>query len=74
MSVNCHSSMSRYYDERASEYDEIYSHGRTGPSVQKATIYREEAREFELFLRKNVRGDVLDAPFGRDDKLSFVVC
>ena len=64
-------SMNEYYDERAAEFDEIYTLGKPPGKVTDPELYKEEARSLEKLVRDNCRGSVLDIPCGTGYWLQF---
>lgn len=64
-------SMNAYYDERAAEYDEIYTLGRPPGTTTNPELYMEEARSLGNLVREHCRGSVLDMPCGTGYWLQF---
>ena len=64
-------SMNEYYDERAAEFDEIYTLGKPPGKVTDPELYKEEARSLGKLVRDNCRGSVLDIPCGTGYWLQF---
>lgn len=55
--------MSRYYDERAAEYDEFYAGG-SPASIQDPEAYREEVRRIATLLPAYIAGNHIDLACG----------
>lgn len=64
-------SMNAYYNERAAEFDEIYTLGKPPGSVTDPELYKEEARSLGDLVREHCRGSVLDIPCGTGYWLQF---
>ena len=64
-------SMNDYYNERAAEFDEIYTMGKPPGTVTDPELYMEEARSLANFVRENCRGGILDIPCGTGYWLQF---
>ncbi|MXY47771.1 MAG: class I SAM-dependent methyltransferase [Gemmatimonadetes bacterium] len=64
-------SMNEYYNERAAEFDEIYTLGRPPGTVTDPELYKEEARSLGHLVREHCRGSVLDIPCGTGYWLQF---
>ena len=64
-------SMNDYYNERAAEFDEIYTMGKPPGTVTDPELYMEEARSLANLVRKNCRGGILDIPCGTGYWLQF---
>ena len=64
-------SMNEYYDERAAEFDEIYTLGKPPGKVTDPELYKEEARSLGKLVRQHCRGSVLDIPCGTGYWLQF---
>lgn len=64
-------SMNEYYNERAAEFDEIYTMGRPPGTVTDPELYKEEARSLGNLVREHCRGSVLDIPCGTGYWLQF---
>jgi len=57
-------SMFTYYDERAREYDEIYTLGKGPASINDPQIYKEETQVLQRVVNEVCRGKLLDIPCG----------
>ena len=57
-------SMFEYYDERAHEYDEIYTLGKGPASINNPQLYKEETQTLQCVVNEICRGDALDMPCG----------
>jgi SAM-dependent methyltransferase len=57
-------SMLTYYDEWASEYDEIYTLGNRPLAVNTPLVYKEETNTLKQIINNICRGDLLDIPSG----------
>ena len=64
-------SMNEYYDERAAEFDEIYTLGKPPGSVKDPELYMEEARALATIVRSHCHGNLLDLPCGTGYWLQF---
>ena len=64
-------SMNDYYNERAAEFDEIYTMGKPPGTVTDPELYMEEARSLANLVRENCRGGILDIPCGTGYWLQF---
>ncbi len=64
-------SMNEYYDERAAEFDEIYTLGKPPGSVKDPELYMKEARALATIVRAHCHGDLLDIPCGTGYWLGF---
>lgn len=64
-------SMNEYYNERAAEFDEIYTLGKPPGSVTDPELYRQEARSLANLVHEHCRGRVLDIPCGTGYWLTF---
>lgn len=64
-------SMNEYYNERAAEFDEIYTLGKPPGSVSDPELYMEEARSLGNLVREHCRGSILDIPSGTGYWLQF---
>ena len=64
-------SMNDYYNERAAEFDEIYTIGKPPGTVTDPELYMEEARSLANLVRENCRGGMLDIPCGTGYWLQF---
>ena len=64
-------SMNEYYDERAAEFDEIYTLGKPPGTVTDPELYKEEARSLGNLVREHCRGSILDIPSGTGYWLQF---
>ena len=64
-------SMNAYYNERAAEFDEIYTLGKPPGSATDPELYMEEARSLGQLVRKHCRGSILDIPCGTGYWLQF---
>ena len=56
--------MFKYYDERASEYDEIYLHGKCSTAINNPKAYIEDAEELNRIVSNICLGNILDIPCG----------
>lgn len=56
--------MFKYYDERAQEYDEIYTLGKGPASINDPQLYKEEAQILQGVVKRICRGNILDIPCG----------
>jgi SAM-dependent methyltransferase len=56
--------MLRYYDERASEYDQAYTQGTGTASIRDPEVFKTEARQLADIVARNVRGRTLDLACG----------
>lgn len=63
--------MNEYYNERAAEFDEIYTLGRPPGTVTDPELYKKEARSLGNLVREHCRGSVLDIPCGTGYWLQF---
>lgn len=63
--------MNEYYNERAAEFDEIYTLGKPPGAVTDPELYMEEARSLGQLVREHCRGSVLDIPCGTGYWLQF---
>jgi len=57
-------SMFKYYDERAKEYDEIYTLGKGPASINDPRVYMEETKTLQRIVNRMCRGKLLDIPCG----------
>ena len=57
-------SMCRYYDERAQEYDEIYTLGRGPASISDPSAYTSEVRVLSEIVGELCHGRLVDVPCG----------
>lgn len=58
-------SMNLYYDERADEYDEIYTQGKGPASISDSNVYKDDvAGVKEAIKKQNIKGIVFDIPCG----------
>ena len=57
-------SMFQYYDERASEYDEIYLYGKGSTAISKSSAYVEETNRLKTVVKNICFGKMLDIPSG----------
>lgn len=64
-------SMNDYYNERAAEFDEIYTMGKPPGTVTDPELYMEEARSLANLVREDCRGGMLDIPCGTGYWLQF---
>ena len=64
-------SMNAYYNERAAEFDEIYTLGKPPGTVTDPELYKEEARSLGNLVREHCRGSILDIPSGTGYWLQF---
>lgn len=64
-------SMNEYYNERAEEFDEIYTLGKPPGTVTDPELYKEEARSLGNLVREHCRGSILDIPCGTGYWLQF---
>ncbi len=64
-------SMNDYYNERAAEFDEIYTMGKPPGTVSDPELYKEEAGSLANLVRENCRGRILDIPCGTGYWLQF---
>ena len=64
-------SMNEYYDERAAEFDEIYTLGKPPGSVSDPALYMEEARALAKLVQSHCKGSLLDIPCGTGYWLQF---
>ena len=71
MDQNLRQSMNAYYDERAAEFDEIYTLGKPPGKVTDPELYREEARSLGNLVREHCCGSILDIPCGTGYWLQF---
>lgn len=71
MNPNLRQSMNEYYDERAAEFDEIYTLGKPPGTVTDPELYKEEARSLGKLVRDHCRGSILDIPCGTGYWLQF---
>lgn len=71
MDTRLRQSMNEYYDERAAEFDEIYTLGKPPGSVKDPEHYMEEARQLAKIVREQGRGSLLDIPCGTGYWLQF---
>jgi ubiquinone/menaquinone biosynthesis C-methylase UbiE len=56
--------MFRYYDERAQEYDEIYTLGKGSTAISDPNAYTDEVGILSDFVRQCCQGRLLDLPCG----------
>lgn len=63
--------MNEYYNERAAEFDEIYTLGKPPGADTDPELYMEEARSLGQLVREHCRGSVLDIPCGTGYWLQF---
>ena len=63
--------MNAYYDERAAEFDEIYTLGKPPGTVTDPELYKEEARSLANLVQVHCRGSILDIPCGTGYWLQF---
>lgn len=54
----------QYYDERASEYDEIYLYGKCSTAMNNPNAYIEDTEELKKIVNEICFGDILDIPCG----------
>ena len=71
MDTRLRKSMNEYYNERAAEFDEIYTLGKPPGAVTDPELYMEEARSLGQLVREHCRGSVLDIPCGTGYWLQF---
>ena len=71
MDTRLRQSMNEYYNERAAEFDEIYTLGRPPGAVTDPELYMEEARSLGQLVREHCRGSILDIPSGTGYWLQF---
>lgn len=64
-------SMNEYYNERAAEFDEIYTLGKPPGTATNPELYMEEARSLGNLVREHCRGSILDIPCGTGYWLQF---
>jgi cyclopropane fatty-acyl-phospholipid synthase-like methyltransferase len=65
MSIELKKSMNLYYDERADEYDEIYTLGAGPASITDPNAYKQDVIKVKEFIEKqNFKGVVFDVPCG----------
>ena len=64
-------SMNAYYDERAAEFDEIYTLGKPPGTVTDPELYKEEARSLGELVGDHCHGSILDIPCGTGYWLQF---
>ncbi len=64
-------SMNDYYDERAAEFDDIYTLGKPPGKVSDPKLYQEEARSLSNLVQEHCRGRLLDIPCGTGYWLQF---
>ncbi len=64
-------SMNDYYNERAAEFDEIYTLGMPPGKVTDPELYMEEARSLSNLVREYAHGRLLDIPCGTGYWLQF---
>ena len=64
-------SMNDYYNERAAEFDEIYTLGKPPGTMTDPELYKEEAGSLANLVRKTCRGGILDIPCGTGYWLQF---
>lgn len=57
-------SMFQYYDDRASEYDEIYLYGKGSTALNNSTAYIEETEKLKKIVSDICFGDLIDIPCG----------
>lgn len=71
MDTRLRQSMNEYYNERAAEFDEIYTLGRPPGTVTDPELYMEEARTLGNLVREHCSGSILDIPSGTGYWLQF---
>ena len=71
MDQSLRQSMNEYYNERAAEFDEIYTLGKPPGKVTDPELYREEAGRLGELAREHCRGSILDIPCGTGYWLQF---
>src|SRR4030065_584313 len=65
MSTALKKSMNLYYDERANEYDEIYTLGAGPASITDPNVYKQDVIKVKESIKKqNFKGVVFDVPCG----------
>ena len=64
-------SMNEYYNERAAEFDEIYTLGKPPGSATDPELYRQEAGALANLVHEYCRGGLLDIPCGTGYWLTF---
>ena len=65
MSIELKKSMNLYYDERADEYDEIYTLGAGPASITDPNAYKQDVIKVKKFIEKqNFKGVVFDVSCG----------
>lgn len=65
MNTKIKKSMYQYYDERADEYDELYTLGKGPASITDSTVYRNDVVKIKQSIKKqNIKGIVFDVPSG----------
>ncbi len=63
--------MNDYYNERAAEYDEIYTEGKPPGGAADPALYMKEARSLASLVREHCRFRLLDIPCGTGYWLQF---
>ena len=63
--------MNDYYNERADEFDEIYTLGKPPGKVTDPELYKEEARCLGELVQEHCGGELLDIPCGTGYWLQF---
>lgn len=71
MDPSLRQSMNEYYDERAAEFDEIYTLGKPPGSVKDPELYMKEARALATIVSAYCHGNLLDIPCGTGYWLGF---
>ena len=71
MNPSLRQSMNAYYDERAAEFDEIYTLGKPPGTVTDPELYKEEARSLGKLVGDQCRDSILDIPCGTGYWLQF---
>lgn len=71
MSLHLRQSMNEYYNERAAEYDEIYTQGKPPGQVADPGLYMREARSLGKLVGDHCYGSLLDIPCGTGYWLQF---
>jgi len=64
MEKSLRDSMFEYYNERAQEYDELYTSGKGPASINDPNLYIKETKTLQGMVRKMCQGKILDIPCG----------
>jgi ubiquinone/menaquinone biosynthesis C-methylase UbiE len=63
--------MGEYYNERAKEYEELYTHGGAPASISDPEAYKNEAKIISNLLNKFIKGKIVDIACGTGYWLSY---